>query len=52
MGQVPGGKQLQAMGASLAWASFVSAKSQASWQRAEKEFHLVLPPLFPLSLPS
>lgn len=40
MGQVSGGKQLPAMGPSLAWASFVSAKSQASWQHAEKKGNL------------
>lgn len=41
MGQVPGGKQLLAMGASLAWTSFVSAKSQASWQHAKKKANWV-----------
>lgn len=40
MGQVPGGKYLPAMGASLAWTSFVSAKSQASSQHAERKSNL------------
>lgn len=33
MAQVPGEKHQPSMGASLAWTSFVSAKSQASWQQ-------------------
>lgn len=36
MGQALSGKQLQALGASPAWASFVSAKSQASKKHDEK----------------
>ena len=51
MGQVPGGKQLPAMGASLAWTSFVSAKSQASSQHAERKSNLGVC-LRLLSLPS
>lgn len=49
MGQVPGGKQLPAMGASLAWTSFVSAKSQASSQHAERKSNLGVCSLYPLS---
>lgn len=42
VGQVPSRRQLQAMGASLPWASFVSAESPASWRRTEKTFDLGL----------
>lgn len=40
MGQTLSGKQMQALGASLARASFVSAKSQASKRHAVKGLDL------------